>query len=77
MIPLGLTKEQYILLAQRLATQIRLKDEYVMLEIKPARKGEIFGKGGKGKKPKFEIRIKATFTDAFKEMIVQESKKVI
>jgi len=77
MIPLGLTTKQYKLLAQRLANQVRLKDKYIMLEIKPARKGEIFGRGGTGKKPKFAIRIKATFTDEFKELVSKELDKVI
>jgi len=77
MIPLGLTTKQYKLLAQRIAAQGRLKDKYAELKEKPARKGEIFGKGGKGKKPKYTNRYTLTFTDEFKELVAKHKETLI
>ena len=77
MIPTNLTDKDYKQLAQRLASHITLKDSFLKLEIKPARKGKIYGKGGTDKKPKFEIRIKATFSDEFKKLVSKEIDKIV
>lgn len=48
-----------------------------VIEIKPARKGKIYGKGGEGKVPRFDFRLKVTFTDEFKGFIGKEINKII
>lgn len=48
-----------------------------VIEIKPARKGKIYGKGGEGKVPRFDFRLKITFTDEFKGIIRKEMDKLV
>lgn len=48
-----------------------------VIEIKGARKGKIYGKGGEGKVPKFDFRIKVTATDEFKKLVSKEIENLI
>ena len=77
MLPTNFTELDYKQLARRLAGHGVLKDNYLKYEIKPARKGKIYGKGGEDKKPRFEIRIKITATDEFKKMVSKEITNLI
>lgn len=52
-------------------------NDLFLFELKPARKGKIFGKGGEGKVPKFEDRVKVTFKDYFKGLIGRIKKIMI
>lgn len=77
MIEPGFTDKDYKKLARMIASHERLKDKYVDVKTKPARKGKIFGKGGKDKKPKFDERYTVTFSDAFKQLVKEEKEKMI
>lgn len=48
-----------------------------VVEIKPARKGKIYGRGGTDKKNKFDFRLKVTFTEEFKRFVERERDKMI
>ena len=70
MIPTNLTDQQMILLLQRLASHKRLADKWFKeVKVKPARKGEIFGKGGEGKKPKNKHRATFVLSDYAKAQL--------
>lgn len=69
MIPTGFTDKDMHLFLQRLASHSKLSDKWLKSEVKPARKGEIFGKGGKGKVPKNKWRGKITLTDYAKSVL--------
>lgn len=77
MIPTHFTETDYKKLARMIASHLTLKDQYFKWEVKPARKGKIYGKGGKDKKPKFDIRIKVTATDEFKKLVSKEIENLI
>ena len=77
MIPTHFTEADYKKLAQRIASHLTLKDKYFKWEVKPARKGKIYGKGGSDKKPKFDIRIKVTATDDFKKIVSKQIENLI
>lgn len=52
-------------------------NDLFLFELKPARKGKIYGKGGEGKVPRYEDRVKVTARDYFKGLIGKVKKILV
>lgn len=69
MIPIEQDKKHIIKLARMVASHTKVKiNDHFTLEVKPARRGKIYG-NGTGKKPQYPYRIKITPTLEFKKMV--------